>query len=37
VVWRHRVPVPREADLTAVRLPDNPAIHIFAMTLLEAR
>ncbi len=35
VIWRHRVPVPREADLTAVRLPDNPAIHIFAMTLLN--
>lgn len=31
-IWRVRVPVPREADLAAVRLPDNPAIHIFAMT-----
>ncbi len=37
VIWRHRIPVPREADLTAIRVPDNPAIHIFAMTLLEAR
>lgn len=37
MIWRPRVPVPRDADLTAVRLPDNPAIHIFAMTLLGAR
>lgn len=36
VIWRHRVPVPRESDLSAMRLPDNPAIHIFAMTLLSA-
>ncbi|MQY12854.1 hypothetical protein SRB5_29930 [Streptomyces sp. RB5] len=36
VVWRHRVPVPRESDLAAVRLPDNPAIHVFAMTLVPA-
>lgn len=31
-IWRVRVPVPREADLAAIRLPDNPAIHIFAIT-----
>ncbi len=35
-IWRHRVPVPRHADLAAVRLPDNPAVHIFAMTLLPS-
>lgn len=36
VIWRERVPVPREQDLAAVRLPDNPAIHLFAMTLVTA-
>ncbi len=35
-IWRQRVPVPRESELAAVRLPDNPAIHIFAMTLLPS-
>ncbi|WP_137992796.1 hypothetical protein [Streptomyces vilmorinianum] len=35
-LWRHRVPVPREAELTAVRLPDNPAVHLFALTLVPA-
>src|SRR6266536_897449 len=33
-VWRQRVPVTREQELTALRLPDNPAIHLFAMTAL---
>jgi hypothetical protein len=33
-IWRQRVPVPREQELAAIRLPDNPAIHVFAMTLL---
>ncbi|MEV5747556.1 hypothetical protein AB0L00_07025 [Actinoallomurus sp. NPDC052308] len=33
-IWRERVPVPRETPLTAIRLPDNPAVHVFAMTLL---
>jgi hypothetical protein len=33
-IWRQRVPVPRERDLAAIRLPDNPAIHLFAMTLM---
>lgn len=33
-IWRTRVPVPREVDLSAVRLPDNVAIHIFALTLV---
>ncbi|MFL6161532.1 MAG: hypothetical protein ACJ74U_04820 [Jatrophihabitantaceae bacterium] len=32
VIWRHRVPVPRHAELGAIRLPDNPAAHIFAIT-----
>jgi hypothetical protein len=32
-IWRQRVPVPREEALAALRLPDNPAIHLFAMTL----
>lgn len=37
VIWRHRVPVPRHAELVGVRLPDNPAAHLFALTLLPAR
>ncbi|MGP3983825.1 hypothetical protein [Streptomyces sp. KR80] len=36
VIWRQRVPVPRASELTAVRLPDNPAVHLFAMTLVPA-
>ncbi|HEY2701184.1 MAG TPA: hypothetical protein VGJ45_37395 [Pseudonocardiaceae bacterium] len=35
-IWRQRVPVARAAELRALRLPDNPAIHVFAMTLLSA-
>jgi hypothetical protein len=35
-VWRQRVAVPREAPLAAIRLPDNPAIHIFALTAARA-
>jgi hypothetical protein len=34
-IWRERVPVPRESVLTAVRFPDNPAIHVFALTLMH--
>ncbi|TCO60854.1 hypothetical protein [Actinocrispum wychmicini] len=34
VIWRTRVPVPRETDLAAIGLPDNVAIHIFALTLI---
>jgi len=34
VIWRERVPVPREDTLVAMRLPDNPAVHLFAATLL---
>lgn len=30
-LWLQRVPVTRRATLMAVRLPDNPAMHIFAM------
>ena len=36
-IWRTRVPVPRETSLAAVRLPDNPAIHIFALSLVPHR
>ena len=32
-MWWQRVPVTRRADLRAVRLPHNPALHIFALTL----
>jgi hypothetical protein len=35
-IWRQRVAVPRAAELVAVRLPDNPAIHLFAATLTTA-
>lgn len=31
--WHQRVPVTRRADLTGIRLPRNPALHIFAITL----
>lgn len=34
VIWLQSVPVPRPAPLRAVRLPDNPAMHVFAMTLV---
>lgn len=33
VIWLQRVPVPRREDLLAILLPDNAAIHLFAMTL----
>lgn len=36
-IWRTRVPVPREIELAALHLPDNSAIHIFAITLLQSR
>jgi hypothetical protein len=32
-LWRQRVAISRSAILTAIRLPDNPAIHLFAWTL----
>jgi len=32
VLWHERIPVPRITPLAAIRLPENPAIHIFAMT-----
>jgi hypothetical protein len=35
-IRRARIPVPRETPLAALRLPDNPAIHIFALTLVDA-
>ncbi|MDO3685956.1 hypothetical protein [Micromonospora sp. C28ISP2-4] len=33
-MWCQRVPVVRRADLTAVRLPHNIAVHVFAATLV---
>jgi hypothetical protein len=33
LMWAQRMPVPRRATLTGVRLPRNVAIHVFAMTL----
>ncbi|MCP2166895.1 hypothetical protein [Goodfellowiella coeruleoviolacea] len=39
-IWQQRVPVTVPGEITAVRLPDNPAMHVFALTLgtdLEAR
>jgi hypothetical protein len=33
MLWQQRVPVTRRAPLTAFRLPDNIAIHVFAATL----
>lgn len=32
-IWAIRIPVPRREDLAAIRLPDNHAIHVFALTL----
>ena len=32
-LWRSRMPVTREEDLIAIRMPDNPAVHVFAITL----
>ncbi|MFI5672120.1 hypothetical protein [Streptomyces sp. NPDC051704] len=32
-IWQQRVPVRVPAPLAAVRLPDNPAMHVFAMTV----
>ncbi len=36
-VWAQRVPVTVPGTVTAVELPDNPAMHIFAMTLESRR
>jgi hypothetical protein len=36
-IWLTRVPVVRRVPLASVRLPDNPAIHVFAMTLERSR
>jgi hypothetical protein len=33
-IWRCRVPVPVPDPLVALTLPDNPAIHVFALTLV---
>ncbi|SHF56675.1 hypothetical protein SAMN05443575_0310 [Jatrophihabitans endophyticus] len=34
-IWCQRVPITRRADLVAIRLPDNLALHVFAATLLR--
>ncbi|HEY4019187.1 MAG TPA: hypothetical protein VGM75_10905 [Pseudonocardiaceae bacterium] len=36
-IWLTRIPVPRRTPLASVQLPDNPAIHVFAMTLQLAQ
>jgi hypothetical protein len=39
-IWQQRIPLTTAAPLTGVRLPDNPAMHVFAMTAVtdqEAR
>jgi hypothetical protein len=33
-IWRQRVPVTVPGEVVAVELPDNPAMHVFALTLL---
>lgn len=33
-IWQQRVPVTRPGEVIAVELPDNPAMHVFALTLL---
>lgn len=37
VIWQQRIPVPRQEELAAIRLPENIATHIFAMTAIESR
>jgi hypothetical protein len=37
VIWQQRVAVVRRTPLVALRLPDNIAIHVFAMTLTRER
>jgi hypothetical protein len=39
-IWQQRIPVTAPGELTALRLPDNPAMHVFALTVVadpEAR
>ncbi|MFD4113528.1 hypothetical protein ACFWSJ_08755 [Streptomyces niveus] len=31
-IWQQRIPVTVPGELTALRLPDNPAMHVFALT-----
>jgi hypothetical protein len=33
-LWQQRIPVSRPGELVAVSLPDNPAMHVLAMTVL---
>lgn len=34
-IWRQRIPVPEPDGVVAVTLPDNPAIHVFALTVCD--
>ncbi|MER7009268.1 hypothetical protein ABT297_40340 [Dactylosporangium sp. NPDC000555] len=34
-IWQQRLPVPRQEELGYLRLPDNVAVHIFAMTAVS--
>ncbi|MFI5836650.1 hypothetical protein ACIA5A_23520 [Micromonospora sp. NPDC051300] len=34
-IWQQRLPVPRQEELVYLRLPDNIAVHIFAMTAVS--
>ena len=36
-IWAMRVPVVRREPLVAIRLPDNPAVHVFALSVEEVR
>jgi hypothetical protein len=36
-IWALRVPVPRREPLAGLRLPDNPAVHVFAISVESVR
>ena len=35
VIWRQRIPVTRQESLAAIHLPDNVAMHLFAVTAVK--
>jgi hypothetical protein len=35
VIWQQRIPVTVPGELAGLRLPDNPAMHVFALTAVE--
>jgi hypothetical protein len=35
VIWRSRIGIPVRGPIEAIQLPDNPAIHVFALTLAQ--